>query len=276
MVIRRSSAKDEGAVWWHEYGHNLGLRHTSDAKNVMSAYANTDGGMTSAQCSTFGGSSGKSDGSDGGSSCFARDATVEVAGRGRVRVDELREGDMVADGSAAGHSAFVTYLHADLHRETAFVALHVAGLDRPLVLTGEHLVFVQRRDSAEEMEAVRADAVRVGDVVARGNGTRAVVERVETRKQTGFVAPLTASGQLVVEGVVASCYADMNGLGQTVSHTAMKPLVWLSKMFPALSRQATSHTEIHWYAQVLVKLAQAGAHAGARVDELRGMLHSHL
>jgi hypothetical protein len=278
-VVRLSSSTSEGALWLHEFGHNQGLGHTSTSTNIMFPSLGTTGGITSSQCTAF---------KAGGTTCFAASATVHVAGRGAVRIDSLREGDMVADGSAAGFSPFVAYLHADAERSASFMAVHVAGLPTPLLLTPEHLLFASTAAdttsaiaasasfSAVPLQAMRADAVGVGAYVgvvhANGTAQRGLVVAVERRVERGFVAPLTESGQLVVEGVLASCYADVTGHSHDEAHTAMKPLVWLTRMFPALARQPVGHSDMHWYAQVLVRLVRMGNDAAARLDELRAML----
>jgi hypothetical protein len=104
--------------------------------------------------------------------------------------------------------------------------VHVDGLSAPLLLTPEHMLF---RASSElgSIEAVRSDAIVVGDFVSvtQANATtRARVTSMGRTWQQGFVAPLTESGQIAVEGVVASCYADVTGHTHDVAHTAMKPL----------------------------------------------------
>ncbi len=181
---------------------------------------------------------------------------------------------MVADGSAAGYSPFVAYLHADSKADAMFVSVHVDGLSSPLLLTPEHMLF-HATSELGALEAVRSDAIAVGDyvsVTSSNTTTRARVTTVGRTWQRGFVAPLTESGQIAVDGVVASCYADVTGHTHDVAHTAMKPLVWLTRMFPALARQSAGHSDIHWYAQVLVRLVRMGNDAAGRLDELRAML----
>lgn len=100
---------------------------------------------------------------------------------------------------------------------------------------------------------------------------RAVVGLSRVR-QRGFVGPLTRSGRIAVEGVVASCYADVFGHSDATAHTAMQPLLWLSRVFPALAEQPAGHTDIHWYAQILVQLVEMGDRAASRLGELAALL----
>ena len=41
--------------------------------------------------------------------------------------------------------------------------------------------------------------------------------------------PLTKGGNIVVDGVLASCYASF---GHDLAHFAMKPIQWFSEMIP--------------------------------------------
>lgn len=53
MAVVRVSA-NEGALWLHEYGHNAGLDHVSDSRNVMYAFlVPTAEGLTQSQCNTL-------------------------------------------------------------------------------------------------------------------------------------------------------------------------------------------------------------------------------
>jgi hypothetical protein len=58
LVRYGSDAATEGELWWHEYGHNVGLNHNSDARYVM--YGTLYGGsstynvaVSAAECNTY-------------------------------------------------------------------------------------------------------------------------------------------------------------------------------------------------------------------------------
>ena len=53
VVVRMDRASDEGLLWMHEYGHNLGLPHvSSDETNFMYPYTGA-GGVRANQCAAF-------------------------------------------------------------------------------------------------------------------------------------------------------------------------------------------------------------------------------
>merc|ERR1711933_690798 len=70
----------------------------------------------------------------------------------------------------------------------------------PLEMTGQHLVFVDGKTNP-----VRADSIKVGDLL-QGEGSNAVVEKIEFVTRKGIYNPLTSSGTIQVNGITASNY----------------------------------------------------------------------
>jgi len=102
--------------------------------------------------------------------------------------------------------------HANKIMEFVEISHELMNLERPLVMTGNHLLFVQRHDESGEQSFVleRADAVQPGDAVLSldpaSKQTR--VSKVTGKrwvKARGVFAPQTTSGRLFVEGVAVSC-----------------------------------------------------------------------
>jgi hypothetical protein len=51
------------------------------------------------------------------------------------------------------------------------------------------------------------------------------VDSISIVQKLGFYCPLTTSGKVVINGILASCYvADKTWISQNLAHTAMKPL----------------------------------------------------
>lgn len=106
---------------------------------------------------------------------------------------------------------------------------------------------------------MRADAVCVGDVLthvhANDTSSSAVVVAVDSAEDFGVVAPLIASGQIVVDGILASCHADTFGLySNTMSHMALQPLIVLHKLAPWLVEGSASPGALHWYPATMIQL----------------------
>merc|ERR1719230_797254 len=85
---------------------------------------------------------------------------------------------------------------------TEFVQLHTNTSIIPLEMTDQHLIFLDGKKNP-----VRADSVKVGDVL-QAEGKNAVVEKIELVTRTGIYNPLTSSGTIQVNGIIASNYVS--------------------------------------------------------------------
>lgn len=156
--------------------------------------------------------------------CFPAGSRIALASTD-LPVEELRRGAEVRSpefGSDAGTSTaeFMIDNHAfeEDHATTIFDFVKISHefmrFGRPLMMTGDHLLFVQRpgEDQKPSWQLERADAVHEGDVVlsldAVTNRTRpSTITGVDPVKARGAFAPLTTSGRLFVEGVAVSSLA---------------------------------------------------------------------
>eukprot|EP00927_Polykrikos_kofoidii_P054784 TRINITY_DN49154_c0_g1_i1.p1 TRINITY_DN49154_c0_g1~~TRINITY_DN49154_c0_g1_i1.p1 ORF type:complete len:425 (+),score=40.74 TRINITY_DN49154_c0_g1_i1:76-1275(+) len=101
-----------------------------------------------------------------------------------------------------------------------------------LKVTGHHYVFVQRGTAA--VTPIPARHVRTGDrLLTNRPGEFASVEEVEQIMMQGYHGPLTASGDILADGVLASCYVEL-GLPHSMMHVAMA--LWRLPNFPTWLR----------------------------------------
>lgn len=154
--------------------------------------------------------------------CFPGDSAVQVRGRGRVALSELREGDAVlalrpSEQQAAGGASAWT-LHFDkvlafLHREPGSEAefyeiCHELGKVR---LTGNHLLFAQRAGAASFAPVLARDVCAGDRVLAPWIDGSLAASTVSSPPRLvrgrGLYAPLLESGTVLVDGTAASCYA---------------------------------------------------------------------
>ena len=118
-----------------------------------------------------------------------------------------------------------------LHREANVFAnfLKISTNTSSIVLTGNHLIF---RTSVADgaLESVFADQIEEGDKLVSWKGskmTEEAVVAVEPAVEKGTWAPLTMEGTLLVDGLLASCYASFS---HDLVDLALAPV----KMFPRM------------------------------------------
>lgn len=146
---------------------------------------------------------------------------------------------------------------------------------RTLIVTPTHLVFKGNIDNAVEVYAgnlVKGDILLIKDVDNVLNED--VVVTVRAIKDKGIYAPLTEIGTVVVNDVIASCYAVVDS--QSMAHTSFAPLrftiktkrfmsdMWYemksyfssnSNYIERLSYYKMNSEGVHWYAKVLYSVA---------------------
>lgn len=150
----------------------------------------------------------------------------------------VRAGDLVQvmreDGTLA-FSPVLMFLHRDPRVSRAFLRLTTAS-GTTLTLTPSHLIFLLEaglaltetptvRDALHRGGVVLAGRVEAGDfllVAGEGGVTLEKVVDVSYHVDGGVFAPLTTEGTLVVDGVVASCYAIIDS--QAIAHWAFLPV----------------------------------------------------
>ena len=145
--------------------------------------------------------------------CFSNVDTVRTI-RGLVTMDDLRVGDQVLrpDGS---YERVYGFGHKHDTTEASFLRIHTTAKDvKPLEITPNHLLFV-----AMPTRSIPAGDLRVGDAVfiqeevplpsSPSSPLRTfVVTNIELVERNGVYGPFTASGTIVVNGVVASTYSS--------------------------------------------------------------------
>ncbi|XP_019869702.1 indian hedgehog B protein [Aethina tumida] len=202
--------------------------------------------------------------------CFPGDTTVQTSTGVRRNLSDLQIGEKIlAKDPSTGdlvYSEVLMFLDYDPQDEREFQHVTLRS-GRTLTLTGTHLVPVV---TANNSRTVYAAALKVGDSLLVSDGANGLVTdeivELEAIRRTGVYAPLTVAGNLVVNDVVASCYASIDS--QSIAHWAFLPLRFvnniqdgISAVWRAISNPLRSHDTavsyskpsvgVHWYARML-------------------------
>lgn len=149
----------------------------------------------------------------GGSICFPPSSIVTLK-RDGVEVDlqlnQVKVGDVVLTYDHARsrpvYTRVLLWADANVDTPTKYFRLELED-GSEIKLTGEHLILV-----GGSHRAVMARDVNIGDVLYKKNVGFVKVKSIGQAVENGFCAPITASGTIFVDGVLASCYAYLSDI----------------------------------------------------------------
>eukprot|EP00177_Eucheuma_denticulatum_P006891 GFKZ01012538.1.p1 GENE.GFKZ01012538.1~~GFKZ01012538.1.p1 ORF type:complete len:461 (-),score=32.68 GFKZ01012538.1:327-1709(-) len=167
------------------------------------------------------------DGDDGDDGiCLPASAKVEVYGKGPICVEDVQTGDMVRVGSGIFSRVFM-WTHRDGQYEGNRFVRIMAAEKVVMTATEGHMVYVCRdmkKGCVREMSVV--EDVRIGDGVWRVDGGEEQVVRVMDLKRgvraRGLFNPQTEHGDLVVDGMLATCYTKF--VPVSAAHALLAPV----------------------------------------------------
>ncbi len=171
-------------------------------------------------------------------------------------MSNLDVGDKILAMSSAGdciYSPVIMFLDAKAKEDVSdYVLIESENPHKAIQLTKKHLIFVSK--DGMQYDTVFAENVKPGDYikVVKQNNKEFVavkVDKVTSVAGKGAYAPLTKQGTVVVDGVVASCYAHTKDVRK--AHLSFRP-------YRAMYDIAIKHLPIgkpqqgiHWYAKFL-------------------------
>lgn len=186
--------------------------------------------------------------------CFTANSTVETPS-GPRKMEEIKVGDKIRSIDDSGKEVFsdvLMFLDRNTSETREFYELTTES-GAQLTLTPSHLLYslkpeylnpddeflLTKKNSylnseetakyfLDQAEITFAKYVQLGDWLLgksphhKGDYTVEKVISIELREETGVYAPLTSTGNLVVDGVLTSCYALIQD--QTLAHVAFAPV----------------------------------------------------
>jgi len=166
--------------------------------------------------------------------CFSATSQVVERHLGNIAIRDLKIGYEVATDS--GWATVSTFLH--WHPTDTLPAIQILHAQGNLTLTPLHLLFTI--DGGGNTHAIPANQLQSGDLLLTTDQVSVVLD-VKAITMQGYFAPVTSSGTILVDNVVASCYMHDGhyNLPHWVLNLLAAPLrmipQWLSYM-PAAGR----------------------------------------
>lgn len=195
--------------------------------------------------------------------CFPGSSTVTLQDGSKKAVRDLQPGDKVLAADDEGklvYTDFMMFIDQDSATRRLFYVIEThAG--QKITLTAAHLLFVRHNSTGDRMSAIFASQAQPGQKVFVFDHERRElqpvgVKRIYTQEHRGSFAPVTAQGTIVVDEVLASCYAVIED--HDLAHWALAPVRlahWVSSLFfrpqPDVSAQKDG---VHWYSKILYQL----------------------
>ncbi|KAM8731330.1 sonic hedgehog protein [Acanthopagrus schlegelii] len=196
--------------------------------------------------------------------CFPGSSTVTLQDGTNKAVKDLRTGDRVLAADDDGnpiYTDFIMFIDQDSATKRLFYVIETDS-GQKITLTAAHLLFVGHNSTDEErMSAIFASEVRRGQKVFVFDAERSrlepvTVKRIYTQEQVGSFAPVTMQGTVVVDQVLASCYAVIED--HVLAHWALAPVRlahWVSSLLFSSQNQVSAQSDgVHWYSKILYQL----------------------
>ena len=178
--------------------------------------------------------------------CFSGSSQVIDRELGPIPMKDLQVGSLVE--TTGGWTTVKTFLH--WHSKEISSALRIVHSKGSITVTPDHLLFVTVEDGSTK-QSIPAKKLPLGVLLLTKNGPSAIHSVFPTTIE-GYFAPLTSAGTLLVDGVVASCYAE-DGY-YNVPHWAIQILMAPLRMIPQWLSHVPEAGIIHPYAQFLMAL----------------------
>lgn len=171
--------------------------------------------------------------------CFPGSASVTLQDGRRKPVRDLKVGDKVLAANSEGkivYTDFIMFMDQDSTTRRVFYVIETK--EAKITLTAAHLLFVvsNSTDGPHTTSGVFASKIKPGQKLVvfddLHNQLKSVtVERIYMEEYEGSFAPVTVQGTIVVDQVLASCYAVIED--HNLAHWALAPVrfsYWLSSL----------------------------------------------
>lgn len=151
--------------------------------------------------------------------CFSGSAEVQVRGQGPTIMEALKIGDSVLTGDGS-YSRVYSFGHFAPNQPVRYLQIMLDTMEKPLEISKNHLIFLYVQSKKQQL-AVSAGSVRVGDLLLSHQQQPVQVLSIKEVDRQGAYAPITVAGNIIVNGVLASCYVTRQWMPAMISGHAM-------------------------------------------------------
>uniref|UniRef100_A0A0G4HSU1 Hint domain-containing protein n=1 Tax=Chromera velia CCMP2878 TaxID=1169474 RepID=A0A0G4HSU1_9ALVE len=210
-----------GGATWSKLGDSMCTKPSTALCTQTSGGETEGGGITTGDVTTGNVTQTGSSTASGGSGCFPAGALVTLPGGERAPMESLRLGDRVVVSPDGRSEEIVFFAVRSARTETQMVRIK---FENGQSVTASHTHLIYRKDPVEKVAVpVRMEDVNMGDrVVSSVSGVETVVSVEKETASVGLFGPVTASGTVMVDGVLFSVYA---GIGPR-QLDAWLPVMW--------------------------------------------------
>ncbi|CAF1278143.1 unnamed protein product [Rotaria sordida] len=211
---------------------------------------------------SYGQQSGKdganADSTDVGIGCFSGDSSIMLTNGEQKQLDCLEIGDeiLAVDHLEIVSTEMIFMLDKQRSKQAKFYTF-ITNSGHKITLTDLHLIPII--SSNNKMNYIAARQVQLGDqlyVLMNGHIESSPVRNITIEIKKGYFAPLTLTGTILINDVLASCYASAKN--HQWAQTSMAPFRWYYKLARFISVNEPFDNNgtdgIHWVVQMIYQL----------------------
>jgi Hint module len=150
--------------------------------------------------------------------CFSSSNFVEVKDVGYIRINQVKIGDYIRAGNGKDYTQVYGYGHYDNNLESEFIQVSFTVDNNSILeISPSHILFVQRTvNKMKRSIMIAASDIMVDDIL--NTQTIRSIQRVQRR---GVYAPLTYSGDFMINGIRVSNYVKLFDNKFNMDHHAL-------------------------------------------------------
>ena len=185
-------------------------------------------------------------------SCFPGFSQVTLSDGTFKSIANIQIGDKVLVNQNNVYEPVSSFIHAKREGLFSFLAINVQSLvsnsSSTLFVSDNHLIF-----DFDSGEARFAGKFHIGDrlqLIENNQIVAGEIVSIQSTRQQGYYAPLTPSGTIVIDGIVASNYATVSN--HVLAHQAMSIYRWWIDLVGG----SKWSEEIPWMLQIMLYIEQ--------------------